>query len=307
MELRLRRNAGGCRVGREGGQTLVVAAVVLLGLVGFLAMVVDLGNVYAQRRRMQNAADAAALAACRALALEEGEASAREAAGRYAQANGAASWSTAILTSSVVVSVNEAFPTYFASVLGVPTFSVGAIAAAAYEPAGPWQGDLMPLAVHSDALKHLKQGDEIQIWDSEETVVGENVISDGQRGWLNFNGHEVSDSELVGWITYGYDGQVEPNQWINGTPGTKTSAMHAMGDVRIRTTIYVPIYDTTRAGQEGNGQLDYRIVGVAAFDVVNVVDRGSPKYIEGKFRPDVVAQKRGGKVDTGVRVVYLSN
>ncbi len=52
----------------ERGQVLVIAALLMTALVGFLALVVDVGNAYAQRRYMQNAADAAALAAARLMA-----------------------------------------------------------------------------------------------------------------------------------------------------------------------------------------------------------------------------------------------
>ena len=49
---------GGRGAGGQRGQTLVMMALMLVGLVAFLALVVDLGNVFAQRRRIQNAADA---------------------------------------------------------------------------------------------------------------------------------------------------------------------------------------------------------------------------------------------------------
>jgi len=52
----------------EHGQVLVIAALLMTALVGFLALVVDVGNAYAQRRYMQNGADAAALAAARLMA-----------------------------------------------------------------------------------------------------------------------------------------------------------------------------------------------------------------------------------------------
>lgn len=307
MEPRSGWDEKGWRLGRERGQTVVLAAVVLVALVGFLAMAIDLGNVHAQRRRMQNAADAGALAACRLLALGESEATVRDAVGRYALANGAQSWTTTIQPPTVAVTASETFRTFFASIVGVPTFTVSASAAARYEPVGPWRGDLMPLAVYSGALEGRLDGDYVEIWDTEETVVGEGIISDGQRGWLNFDGGAVGDSELVSWITYGWNGEVRPPMWINGTPGAKTSAMKALDSVRLNTTIYVPVYDQVRPGQMGSGQIDYRIVSVAAFKVVVVVDRGNPKYVGGIFLKDVVPQKGGGTIDTGVRVVNLTD
>lgn len=77
--------------GRQTGQILVVATLALLALVGFLALVLDMGHFLHHRRAMQTAADAAALAA--AVEIERGapEAGApviREAALRGARDNG---------------------------------------------------------------------------------------------------------------------------------------------------------------------------------------------------------------------------
>jgi hypothetical protein len=52
----------------EQGQILVLAALMMTAMLGFLAIVIDVGNAYAQRRLMQNGADAAAMAAARLLA-----------------------------------------------------------------------------------------------------------------------------------------------------------------------------------------------------------------------------------------------
>src|SRR5439155_3991119 len=52
----------------ERGQVLILAALLMAGLMGMLTLVIDVGNAYAQRRFVQNAADAASLAAARYLA-----------------------------------------------------------------------------------------------------------------------------------------------------------------------------------------------------------------------------------------------
>ena len=52
----------------EQGQILVIGAMMMTVLLGFLALVLDAGNAYAQRRFVQNGADAAAIAAARVLA-----------------------------------------------------------------------------------------------------------------------------------------------------------------------------------------------------------------------------------------------
>ena len=53
------------------GQILVIVVLMLVGLLAMLAFVLDGGNMYAQRRVAQLAADAGALAGARAYCLEE--------------------------------------------------------------------------------------------------------------------------------------------------------------------------------------------------------------------------------------------
>src|SRR5947209_10588375 len=51
----------------ERGISIVLVALLMVGMLGVAAIVLDLGQAYANRRQMQNAADAASLAATRAL------------------------------------------------------------------------------------------------------------------------------------------------------------------------------------------------------------------------------------------------
>ena len=50
---------------RENGQALVQVALMLVVLLGFLALAVDVSQVYLKRRQLQNAADAGALEGAR--------------------------------------------------------------------------------------------------------------------------------------------------------------------------------------------------------------------------------------------------
>ena len=61
----------------ENGQTLIYVALGMVVLLGFVALAIDVGYVYGERRRMQNAADAGALAGAHDLCLGLGDAAAR--------------------------------------------------------------------------------------------------------------------------------------------------------------------------------------------------------------------------------------
>ena len=72
----------------ESGQTIVTVALLTLFIVAILAVVVESGSVYIQRRNLQNAADAAALAAAQELyGVAANETPAVLAANNYASGN----------------------------------------------------------------------------------------------------------------------------------------------------------------------------------------------------------------------------
>jgi uncharacterized membrane protein len=60
----------GARVRDESGQVFVFLAVILVGIVGMAALVVDVGSWYQAQRKLQTAADAAALAGAQHLPTE---------------------------------------------------------------------------------------------------------------------------------------------------------------------------------------------------------------------------------------------
>ncbi len=57
----------------QSGASAVIVAVMLTTLIGFMALVVDLGYIYSERNRLQNAVDAGALAGARALYSHDGK------------------------------------------------------------------------------------------------------------------------------------------------------------------------------------------------------------------------------------------
>jgi uncharacterized membrane protein len=88
----------------ESGQALVVFIVFIFGLIATMGLVLDGGNIYLQRRGMQNAADAGALAGAQVLALggttAEAEAVARNRALTSASMTRARRWRSALWRTS---------------------------------------------------------------------------------------------------------------------------------------------------------------------------------------------------------------
>src|SRR6185369_1224552 len=56
---------------RKRGQVMVMAALLLPVMMALAAFALDIGTLYAERRALQNAADAAALAGARALQMQQ--------------------------------------------------------------------------------------------------------------------------------------------------------------------------------------------------------------------------------------------
>jgi Flp pilus assembly protein TadG len=147
------------------GQVLVIVALGLVALLGLAGVAVDVGRVMTERRHLQNAADAAALAACHALTKGSvaDPASAAETARNvaainletspvagsatiadppaYADQNGDAYLEASELTSGVViagnvvrVAIDSTVDTTLAQVVGIGALDVGARAHCTIEP-----------------------------------------------------------------------------------------------------------------------------------------------------------------------------
>ncbi|MDI6872305.1 MAG: pilus assembly protein TadG-related protein [Bacillota bacterium] len=123
----------------ERGQIIVLVAILMLGLVAVVGLVTDGGLVFSQRRDLQNAADAAALAgamqidenayrASGAVVLEEG--AARQAAVEYLEAEGDMTYSVVVRPARVEVSVSRRATTGFLQVIGIDSVEISAGASA---------------------------------------------------------------------------------------------------------------------------------------------------------------------------------
>jgi Flp pilus assembly protein TadG len=73
---------------RESGQVLVVSVLVMTVLIGFMALTIDVGLAFWQKRDLQNAVDAAGLAAAQDMLNDESIATATASALEYLQRNG---------------------------------------------------------------------------------------------------------------------------------------------------------------------------------------------------------------------------
>jgi uncharacterized membrane protein len=140
----------GRRLHSDEGQVLVMVALMMVGVVSVVGLVSDGGLVFAQRRDLQNVADAAAAAG--AMQIDEAvyrstgevvldEQLAREAAVFYLDAEADLDYVVSVLSDRVEVSVSRQATTGFLRVIGIDGVDVSASASAepryGVEGAGP--------------------------------------------------------------------------------------------------------------------------------------------------------------------------
>lgn len=151
----------------EDGQTLVVFVLFLVVCLSFMAVVIDSGMYFFERREMQGSADAAALAAVRELPDNPAEANAE--AGRYVNThNGDNDGAIRVFNLSdnnrrVEIRVGKPGTTNFGALLGVDSPEISARAVARVQMMGPRPG-MLPMAFMRDSF-NIGQNYEI-MWDN---------------------------------------------------------------------------------------------------------------------------------------------
>ena len=285
---------------KDSGQALVLVALSLLGLIAMLALVLDGGNIYLQRRRMQNAADAGAMAGVRILALNGTSSEARAAAQEYAVTrNGAHSADVIINGTTITVVAHRTVLLTFARALGLDQTTVHARAAAIFGPVSE-KGGLAPVAILDFDYQFNVP---YTIWDDDkdqDPLSGN--ISGSHRGWLNLpcvlpiTCGDAGASDLKSWMRGGYSGLTHIKTWINGSSGTKASviAEASVGQI-LKIAVFTRIQDSY-----------YYVVKFAAFKVTRVYASGNPKGIQGHFQYYVTLGPPDGDDDGGVRSLALT-
>lgn len=148
--------------GNERGMTIVLVAVVLVGILGVAALAIDVGMWMTSRSEVQRVADLSALAGAGMLIPRPQDAVAAESAAiSFAAKNDVRQLAAQVLPQDVDVILDSAkvrvrvyrtqargsaLATFFANFLGTATVDVGAVAAAEAQPAGG-ANCLLPIAL----------------------------------------------------------------------------------------------------------------------------------------------------------------
>lgn len=180
----MKKNIAAIRRG-ERGQSILIIALVMVGLIAFMGLAVDGGNLFMQRRRAQNAADSSVLAGTRVLAqwiCDHGDSAAGDTAvldaiHEFAEANGVANpadnvqadyldWELNVIgqvgggsisggATAISVTLGYEYPTYFVTIVGIGTAGASANAMAVTGPAYAI-GGLRPFGLPLDYIDDMR-------------------------------------------------------------------------------------------------------------------------------------------------------
>lgn len=326
----------------QDGSIMVLVAVAMVALIGFSALVLDLGVVYFQASRLQNALDSAVLAGVKELPADDSYSAKWVAAEDQAIALAGANGFTLTAgdlepvykngkvsgiqaTSSVTVAYN------FARIFNINSGTFTRTATAELSPAGALGGGAVPLSITDTAL-----ASKIPEWTPEAGLLltikcssNRDEIgfdSTGESGWfgaLLFPDSQPAD--FADQLINGYDGTLYVDQILKMNSGNISGPTLAGFSGRITQctdgctwdhfvheplcprVVFVPVVSTV-GDDLGNNYV--RITSFAAFFLQETGGSGKSAYIKAWYLPEItVPNTVGGATnqDFGVYVTRLSN
>jgi hypothetical protein len=272
----------------QDGQAVVLMAISLTVLMGMAALVLDVGLWMRSDRRLQQTADAAALAGAQMLPADP--AGAKALALSYANQNGGDVLGSDIVvsttyTSNDTISVDAAKnePGIFSKVLGINSARIKASAKARTD--SPQKARYVaPMVVSCDhPLIQNCDGGHTPTFNQETTMDFSPMGAPGAFGMLNLtndNGTPGSSDEGE-WILHGFDKYLDIGKY-RSDPGAKFSSQNVNGalDARVGTVLLFPVFKTL----DGTGQnAEYEIIGWIGFHLNSEVTHGNNATLTGYF------------------------
>lgn len=269
------RRLNPARLGDERGAVTIVVALLMVVMIGFAAISIDVGRLYAERRELQNGADAAALG----LACDPGAAgSMTDSATRFVQANssdGLGYASAGLEDDGVLIEAESRgadgaaeLDLTFAPVIGVDRVSVGAESYAVCQYLESANTGL-PLAFSRCAF-NLQTNGGTPSGTQEYTLI---LPKKDDTGCTGTSGNPVPGG--FGWLqTDGAGCKVNSSigDELISNPGNRPSCDNVLVEQVANTKIVLPIYDDIGA----NG--GFVVSGYAAFYLTGYYFAGQYRY-----------------------------
>ena len=272
----------------ESGQAIVLMTLSLVVIMGMAALVLDVGNWFHTKRRLQGTADAAALAG--AQRLPDDPSGAQTMAMSYANQNGGdVAGANIIVTSTVLpndtisVRARKTDPGIFSRVLGITSADIDARAKARVGP--PQQAEYVaPMVVYCDhPLIHNCPGNSTPDFGVATTMNYDPMGAPGAFGMLNLdngNGTPGTSAE-TDWILHGFNKYLGLGDY-RSDPGAKFSSSNIQSalDARIGTVLLFPVFRTLSGGGQN---AKYEIIGWIGFHLTSYDVHGNNATLHGYF------------------------
>ena len=278
----------------QKGAAVAVIAISMTAMIGFAALVIDGGNLYLNKTRLVNLADAAALAGAQDLPGDPQSAIAS--AYSYAAQNGMSNDTIDVTISNdntiVTVNASRTVPFFFAQIFHMNSSNVSARAAAAIKPI-TGVGNIVPFGIVKQPFKYNQ---------TYTLKAGGGSGYNGNYAALALGG--TGSTIYEGNITNGYKGQLLIDKLVTTETGVMSGATSKGVKARMEQDKYatfetmeknspriltVPIIESL----EVNGRGEVLVVGFAAFFLEDIGGNGHENYVTGKFIQTVVLGDTG--------------
>ncbi|WP_421069690.1 pilus assembly protein TadG-related protein [Pelotomaculum propionicicum] len=265
----------------------MIIALAMTALIGFTALVTDIGLITVNRQMMVNLMDAAALSGCQEL---PDEALSIQEAMDYAQLNNfdptQLTYDVSDDKKSITVSGSKVVNLAFAKILGFYSRTVSATATAEMQPLTSYYG-VAPLIVKDTTIKSITPGTLTTI------KYGNPDLAPGNFGALSLSGTGSSDYEQD--LTYGYQSTLRVGQDVTTGPGDMAGPTNTGMKARLNLchdactyenfvtgcprVVVIPVYKD----QTFQGRSTLTICGFTSFFIKDVLTGPDKDTIEGYF------------------------
>lgn len=276
------------RLKSERGQALVIFAGALVMCMAMAAFVLDVGNWFRDKRRLQGTVDAAALAGAQQLPDDPGGASAQ--AMSYATKNGGdVAGADIVITSqfqpndTIAVAGKRTDDGIFTKVIGISGANITANAKVRVGP--PAQAlHVAPMVVFcGHSLIQNCNNDHTPQFNVETTLNYDKMGAPGAFGMLDLNGEggAVGTSDEAAWILHGFDKYLGLGKY-NSDPGAKFSSSNVQSalEARLHTTLLFPVFKTL---DDTGSNAQYEIIGWIGFYLTDYTVAGNNATLSGYF------------------------
>jgi hypothetical protein len=271
----------------ERGQAIVLMTLSLVVIMGMAALVLDVGNWYHTKRRLQGTADAAALAGAQLLPNDSSGAQSQALA--YANKNGGdvaganiTVTSTVLPNDTISVRARKTDPGIFSGILGIAGADIDARAKARVGP--PTRARYVaPMVVDcAHPLIHNCDGASTPDFGVDTTMDFDPMGAPGAYGMLNLGGvQNPGSSEEADWILHGFDQYLGLGNY-RSDPGSKFSSSNIQDALEARrgTVLLFPVFRVL----SGTGQnAIYEIIGWIGFHLTTFEVHGNNATLHGYF------------------------